>query len=332
MKKVFYIILLFISAQASSQQKTAADFGYRYFKTSFQNDTVEILIKSKKGDENKRKPLFLFCQGSLPIPLIIYDEEGGNRVFPFDIDSLCEDFHLAIIGKPSIPVIAHIKELNSDMTFFDPITKKFPNNYSKKNYLNFYVVRNITAIKFLQNLPFISNNKLVVAGHSEGSTIAAKLALKCKKITHLIYASGNPLGRIQSIINQSRMKETEEKNSQSAEANFLYWQYVVKNKNSFNDSLGDSFKTTYDFSYPPIRYLIQLKIPVYICYGTKDYAAPFNDYFRAEIIRQQKVNFTFKAYFGLEHNFFPVKENGEIDYSKFNWDSVMLDWAKWLKK
>ncbi|MGL1204096.1 hypothetical protein ACSTK0_24455, partial [Vibrio parahaemolyticus] len=67
------------------------------------------------------------------------------------------------------------------------------------------------------------------------------------------------------------------------------------------------------------------KILVYICYGTKDYAAPFNNYSRVEIIRQQKVNFDFRAYFGLEHNFFPVKENGEIDYSKFNWDSVILD-------
>ncbi len=50
------------------------------------------------------------------------------------------------------------------------------------------------------------------------------------------------------------------------------------------------------------------------------------------MIRRKKKNFTFKAYVGLEHNFFPVKRNGEADFEKYNWDSVANDWLNWIEK
>ena len=58
------------------------------------------------------KPLFLFIQGSLPVPLIMsYDENGKKgrlNVFGFNTDSLTKDFHVAIIGKPGVPFISKI--------------------------------------------------------------------------------------------------------------------------------------------------------------------------------------------------------------------------------
>ena len=70
----------------------------------YHGDTVDILIKSKKGEINILKPVFLFCQGSLPIPLIIkYDSSGKQKIyniFPFNPDSLSKEYHLAIISKP----------------------------------------------------------------------------------------------------------------------------------------------------------------------------------------------------------------------------------------
>jgi hypothetical protein len=67
-----------------------------------------------------------------------------------------------------------------------------------------------------------------------------------------------------------------------------------------------------------------------ISYGTYDNSALLNDYLRTEIIRKRKTNFTFNAYIGLDHNFFGMKETGEVDYDNFNWDKVALDWEKWL--
>lgn len=332
MKTSLYILLLILTSQIYAQTKKAEDFGYRHIKTSYKGDNVDILIKSKKGEELKKKPIFLFCQGSLPQPLIKYDEKGPYGVFPFKTDSLEQDFHLVIIGKPNIPLTADIKTLGRNNCYEDSITHQTPKEYSDRNYLDYYVDRNLKVIELLQKLPYVSQNKLVVAGHSEGSTVAAKLATKSRKITHLIYASGNPLGRILSIIEQDRINETDTETTRFAENDFEYWQEVVENKNNLDYTNGDTYKATYDFSTPPIQYLEQLTIPILVCYGTKDYSSPFNDYLRTEMIRQKKKNFTFKAYIGLEHNFFPLTATGQPNYELFNWDKVAIEWWQWTKQ
>jgi dienelactone hydrolase len=336
MRYSLLIIATFFTELLSGQNKTPEDFGFRHLQTIYKNDTVDILIKSKKGEEEKPKPLFLFCQGSLPVPLIIsYDQNGKKgiyNVFVFNTDSLSNDYHLVIIGKPYIPVIGEEKLLGPNLTYIDS-TGKFPKKYTQRNLLDYYVNRNIEIIKFLQKQNWVSKNKLVVCGHSEGSTVAAKLAFENKKVTHLIYASGNPFGRIMSIIGQSRQGETDTDSTRFGERQFEMWKNVIADSTNMDDTQGDTNKANYVFSIPPIiKYLDQLKIPVLVCYGTKDWTAPFNDYLRVEIIRQHKKNFTFKAYIGTEHNFFPLKSTGEINYDIFNWDKVALDWQKWLRE
>lgn len=331
MKSQIAILFLLLTLKSFGQIKQSEEFGFRHLQTTYKGDTVDILVKSKKGDEFKKKPLFLFCQGSLPVPLIIKYNDNGKygifNVFVFNTDSLCKDYHLAIIGKPYIPLIMDQSKLNNDLTYCDTF-KHFPKKYIERNLLDYYVNRNISVIKFLQTKPWIISNKLVVAGHSEGSTVAAKMALLYPNITHLIYAGGNPLGRILSIIERQRCKETD--SSKIAENEFIQWKRIVKERTKMEVTTGDTYKATYDFSIPPIQYLLKLKIPVLVCYGTKDESSPYNDYFRVETIRQQRNNFTFKAYIGTEHNFFPLKPTGETNYDIFNWDKVAEDWRKWL--
>lgn len=326
MKSLILTAFIFFGIHSVGQEKPPEDFGFRHLQTLYKGDTVDILIKSKKGEELKPKPLFLFCQGSLPQPLIKYDEKGMFGVFTFNPDSLAVDFHLAIISKPYIPIVSDIKTLGETYTYKDS-SGAFPYAYTQRNYLDYYVNRNIRAIEFLQKQKWISSNRLVVAGHSEGSTIAAKIASVFPKVTHLIYSGGNPMGRILTIIQQSRGKETD--STMDAERQFEYWQQVASDPGNMT-SKGDTYKATYDFSVPPIQYLLKLKIPVLVSYGTKDAGSPFNDYLRVETIRQKKSNFAFKAYVGTEHNYFPVRVNGDIDYDIFNWDKVADDWRKWL--
>jgi pimeloyl-ACP methyl ester carboxylesterase len=133
----------------------------------------------------------------LPIPLIIkYDDNGKRGIYPlfvFNPDSLLNEYHLAVVNKSYVPLIADQKSLNADFTYYDS-TGKFPKKYIERNLLDYYVDRGIAVIKFLQGQTWISKTKLVVAGHSEGSTIAAKLALRHPQVTQLIYSGGNPLG------------------------------------------------------------------------------------------------------------------------------------------
>jgi dienelactone hydrolase len=324
----FLTIILF------GQKTNPEEYGFRYLQMLYKGDTVDILIKSRAGEEQIKKPLFFFCQGSLPIPLMIrYYKDNKSaiyNVFPFtDLDSLSKDYHLVIVSKPAIPVIVDEKLLNNDMTYSDS-TKKFPEKYVEHNLLSYYVDRNIKVIEFLRKQPYVSKNRLIVAGHSEGSAIAAKIAHSYPKVTELIYSGGNPLGRIMTIVSRIRLVETDS----LKQANLLFqnWKNIVASPTNMDGS-GDTNRSIFEFSYPaPMVYLMKLKIPVLVTYGTKDYGLiQAADYFRLEVIRLSKSNFTFKDYIGVEHNFFPVKTNGEINYDIDNWNRVASDWRIWLK-
>jgi pimeloyl-ACP methyl ester carboxylesterase len=329
MKPLFLLLLSFCAMHAIAQNKTAADYGFTHITTMYKGDTVHVLIKSKKGEEKKPKPLFFFCQGSLPIPLIIDSKQGVFGTFPFNPDSLAVHYHLAIVGKPYVPLIAD----ESTLKDFEYIghTGDFPKAYTARNLLDYYVNRNIEVIKLLQKQPWISGKQLVVAGHSEGSTVVAKLAVSFPKITHAIYSGGNPMGRMATVVTRSRQRETATDSVHQVERDIDTWKLTVANPSPNYPEKGDSYKTTYDFSLPPIQHLQKLSIPVLVTYGTKDAGCPFNDYMRIEMIRQHKNNFTFKYYIGTEHNFFGVNPDGTIKYDAFNWDKVALDWLHWLQ-
>ncbi len=331
MNKIISILLLLVTTSASGQTKTPEEFGFRHIVLNYKADNVDILIKSKKGEENVPKPLFFFCQGSLPLPLIKYHEKDIYGVFPFNPDSLSIKYHLVIVSKPCIPVLADYTTLSPSFNYIDS-SGKFPKGYSDRNLLSYYVPRNIAVLKYLQKQKWVTITQLVVAGHSEGSTVAAKMAADYKKITHLIYAGGNPLGRIMSIIGHSRESETNTDSTRFGEDELKYWEAVVKNKSDMDGSQGDTHRATFEFSQPPIKYLEKLKIPVLVSYGTKDWSAPFNDFMRVDFIRHGKNNFTFQPYVGTEHNFFPVTADNKPNYDIFNWDIVAYDWLKWTNQ
>lgn len=330
MRQVFTTILILAFILVTfSQTKTAKDYGFTHIQFDYKNDKVDILIKSKSGDENRKKPLFFFCQGSLPRPLIMYDERGHYGVFPFNFDSIVEKYHLVIVGKPNIPLMRDVKTLNSNYCYIDSVGN-FPKDYTDRNLLDYYVDRNIEIIKYLQKQKWVSRDKLVVAGHSEGSTVAAKMASKSRKITHLIYSSGNPMGRIMSIVGQSRANETD--SVKSGENAIEYWQKIVNDKSNMDATHSDAYKATYGFSCPPIEYLEKLRIPVLICYGTKDWCAPFVDFMRVDFIRKGKTNFQFNPYIGTEHNYYPFTNDNKPNYDIDNWNKVANDWLSWTEK
>ncbi|MEW5675313.1 alpha/beta hydrolase [Flavobacterium enshiense] len=321
MKQLFSVIIVLLYGSLSAQ-KTPADFGYRHLKIDCKNDVADVIIQSKKGEENKKKPMLFWCQGSLPQPVLKYDEKGIYGTFPFNPDDFLTTYHLVIVGKPGVPVISDVKKLERDYTYRDS-QGKTPKQYSEHNHLDFYVQRNNVILQRLLSEKWISDEKVVVAGHSEGSGIAAKMASENKAVTHLIYSGGNPYGRILSIIAQSRFYDSDNNTIE-------YWKAVVDNKNDLTSEESDSFKTTYDFSVPVNETIEKLKKPVLITYGTKDWNAAYNDMFYVEAIRKEIKNITFIPFPGLEHNYFPVNEKMEPNHQIYNWENVGKEWVKWL--
>jgi len=327
MFRIAFTLFIFVHFYSFGQIPSPDSLGYKHVVFNYENQMVDILIVSKKGEEAIKKPIFFFCQGSMPQPLIKFDEQGTYGLFPFNPDSLKTHYHLVIIGKPGVPLVSHVNDLNDNFMYLDSLGN-IPKAYADNNLPDYYVSRNKSIIKYLRKQPWVDKSELVIAGHSEGSTIATKMALKIPQVTHLIYSGGNPMGRIMSMIQRSRSIESD--STALGENEFIYWQKAVDNKANLDASQGDTDKATYEFSKPPFVYLLKLKIPVLVCYGAKDYSAPFNDYLRVEAIRQKKSNFHFDPVIGTEHNYFPLLDNGKPNYEEFNWDKVALGWLHWL--
>lgn len=320
--------LLLVANIALCQSKLPNVYGYRHLQYIYQNDMADVLVLSKKGDEQKRKPLFLFVQGSQPTPLIILRKDGPPyRVFAFNTDSLLTQYHIAIVAKPGVPLICREEILTPQSYYVDTLTKTLPRKYQEKSYIDYLASRDKFILHQMCKLDFVSKQKVAIAGHSEGGTVAAKLAAISTDVGWLIFSSENSLGRMMTELQDARTDDTI---GTEAENVFKEWQTTVTNFDDSSQQKGDTNKATYQASIPPIADLLKLSIPVLVTYGTKDHAGKFNDFLHLETIRLHKNNFTFKTYLGLEHNYFGFKADGSVNYDIFNWDKVVLDWQAWL--
>lgn len=320
---------LLLCAEGRSQTALPDGLGVRHLQFTFNGEPVDVLVASAKGEEMVQKPILFFCQGSMPKPLVINSDEGPYGVFPFKADILTQYYHLVIAGKPAVPLASHVRDLSNNFVYFNE-KGHLPEKYVVNNHPDFYVSRNLFLIKKLRQMSWVARKQIVVAGHSEGAHVAAGMAIKSRRISHLIYAAGNPLGRIHDIIARERKRESDTDSTRFGEFAFDYWKEILKNKDARSTETGDSFYTTYTFSRPQLDAISRLKIPVLIVYGTKDTNAPLNDLLRIEVLRKGKKNFTFKPCINCEHNFFPVRTDGTVDYSQFNWDEVARFCGEWI--
>jgi dienelactone hydrolase len=331
--RLFLLVVFLGNAFAAlAQPKTPADFGYRHLRMRYQRDTVDILVLSKKGEELKRKPLLFFAQGSLPKPLLLYNEHSAYPVFVFaGLNSqYLDNYHFAIAGKPGVPVVAATKALQPDFTYNDPRTGLPPVAYCQRNYLEYYVARNQAVLHYLARQPWVDASDISAAGHSEGTAIVARMARHPGRLRRVIYLNGSPLGRLLIIATGLRKSEAD---STIAENELLHWRQVVANPRACDCTLpNDSNLNLASFSevQNPLQDFLHTRIPVFVGYGTRDDAAMQNDYLRLEAIRAGKTNLTFHAYTGLEHNFAGFT-NEQVDYDKWHWDRVARDFFAWMK-
>lgn len=327
--RLFLLLLLGLSYTITgfAQTKTPADFGYQHLQMRYQADTVHILVLSKKGDEKKRKPVFFFAQGSTPSPVVLYDEQGPYRLIPIQMDSLLTRYHFVVVGKPGLPLVGNIKQLGPGGSVADPKTGLLPAKYCQHNYLEYYVQRNQAVLRYLTRQPWVQADDITAMGHSEGSTVVARMARQPNHLRRVIYLAGSPLGRILTQISGARIAS----DSTGAESLFQRWQQVVAAPDE-TACQGDSNHLIASLSstQTPLDDLLHSKIPVFVGYGTRDRSALLNDYLRLEAIRQHKTNFSFHSYPDVEHNFFGFT-NGQIDYEKGQWDRVARDFLFWMK-
>lgn len=323
-------------AFAQYPKTTPEKLGYWFTKTTFQKDTINLVVVSKIGEQQKKKPIILMEKGSLPVPLIIeHDEWGIYPIMPFDTRILTEDYHLVFMSKPGVPLKVNAKNLTNRMEYNDPKTGQFSAKYQQNNHLDYYVNRDAQILKFLKKQPWVDSKKMVIAGHSEGGHIVAKLATVSKDVTHVISSSENPFGQMATIV--YAIRKDDDSVGTYTKDQFDYWEKLVNKSPDLQMPPGISVDQLHQyqvgFSTPAFDHFQKIKVPVLVTYGTKDNCAPYNDYMRIAMIREKKTNFTFKDYPGLEHNYFKLDAKGQgIPDRGQGWNQTAKDWKAWLDK
>lgn len=338
MKLKFSLLFIILSQFFISQQGKIINNQSTVFEISDKNDKIEFMVVDTELKD--KKPVFLWCQGSLPYPLYVNSkEEGiwmiGGGITNFNIGNIVKNYHLVVIAMPETPLIADEKDINESYWYFgNSKNKNQPTTeFQKADYLENYVNRAQKVLKFLNKQKWVDRSKLIVAGSSQGSKVATKIAAVNKNVSKLGLFSANPFGRIDQMIRDNRKQ---------AEQNRISWEEAEKGIEKEYQTFRDAYNPEKvaknpnliawkSFSIPLLDDWLNFNKPIYLAYGTHDIASDLNDMVPLYFIRENKNNLTLKRYLNLEHNFFEV-ENGRPNHDKPHWEMVMDDFVEWTFK
>lgn len=312
------------------------------FQLPLNGDTIEFIVVDKTL--SKKKPIFLWCQGSLPQPLFgeYYDQNNqwsyhfqGGGIANFNYAKIVEKYHLVVISMPKTPLVVSREYLNNQFLYVPDKSnpETLSNEYLEADYLDNYVTRGNEVIRFLSKQDWATTEGLVVAGASQGSIVATKIATSNPLVTRIGLFSTNPFGRIDQLIREARFDAHLGKTSWEKADSTIQDQYDFFKKAHNPDSIKNDpgLKAWKTFSEPIYDDWLSLKIPIYLCYGTEDRVADLCDIIPIFFIAANKDNLTMKRHLYLEHNFFEVDENGNTNYQKPHWNDVMMDFLNWMK-
>lgn len=303
---------------------------------SLDNDSINFLYIRNDSTFTK-KPTLIFCQGSMPIPLIIREEGYGGFIpsLNFNFLRVAEEYNIIVISKPFTPIIADVRHLNDQYCYVPntAFTKQYDTLYLKNNYREKYISRANDVIEYLQNQEWVDSSKIYVVGHSEGASVAIGIAKSNPLVKAVGYLSGNPMGRYAQYIYSQR--NTEIKGLQTAEASqdsidLLYKRWNKISYSSEDLPFDDPNRTWTSFSKPIINEITDLKCPIFIGYGTEDPGGQFCDYMPIYLDIVKKTNYKLSPYVGRGHNFEKIVD-GKPDFNDMIWEKVMADFLLWLE-
>ena len=257
----------------------------------------------------------------------------GGGISNFNQDSIKKHYHLVVISMPKTPLYAKKSHLNNSLCFIpDTLNKhKFRTDYLYSDNLDNYVKRAMCVLDYLKQKDWVDNEKLIVAGHSQGSKVATRLTSKNTDVTHLGLFGPNPFGRIDQMIRQER--KTAEKGLQTwsqANENIKYWNNKWELANNTDSlKLYPELIAWKSFSQPTYVDLLKIDIPIYITCGTEDITSDLCDLLPLLFTSNNKNNLILKRQIGLEHNFFEVDETGRPNRQKRHWATVMYRFCRW---
>jgi len=322
-----------------SYSQVVKDVPARLFSIVETGDTIQFL--KTDTDTIQKKPTIIFCQGSLPIPLII--DLGTTKFIPalnnFNFRKISERYNIILISMPHTPVLVAKEQLNKRYQYVPDLKHeyRFDSLYLRDNYLEKYVERANCVLKYLKKQKWVDKNRIAVFGHSQGSYIALELAKQNPFLLAAGYAGGNPAGRFSLNIRKVRRdvlskKITPAEGQRKIDGYYELWKSYCKGINPAVDH-SDGAKTWTSFTVPLWEDLIRLKTPLFITYGTEDLESTEScELLPVYFEKAGKTNYKMMPLVGCGHNFEEISPEGVSDYAKMHWDDVMNSFAKWVEK
>jgi pimeloyl-ACP methyl ester carboxylesterase len=329
-KLLISVLLLFCTIAIFAQSQSVWSYTKQY--TIVQNsDTIDFLRISNLSD-NEPKPTILFCLGSLPIPLIsLTGKETYFSCINWDYQTNLDKYNLIVISMPHTPIEIDTKELNDQGAYTPNLDSSA---YHNDDYLANYVRRGNAVLDFLRKQTWVDTTRIIIFGHSQGSYIASHLAEQNPDIYAVGYFSGDVLGRYSSIILQERNEAKRGKISQEeAQANiekrYEWWREVCRNPVDFPAKEGNSKRTWKSFTISDVDLLTNLKMPVYIVYGTEDDGPQMCDILPIFFELKGKTNYKMRPFVGCGHNFEEITPDGKHHFDKMHWKEAMSEVISW---
>lgn len=262
--------------------------------------------------EEGRKTMF-FVDGSLPTSRYLKHNDTVYFTAPQEILKLTSEYNLVILGKPSIPLLLDYQDETEDHIYRNS-TGSTPDGFLLNDNMAFYVESYNEVIN--QVCEEFDLNSVFIFGHSQGSRIAAELALNNNSIDGVILSSVDPLGRTATMIDKNYANSEKKDKTE-------FLQSIVKDGTNSPDStfMKSTYYSWQSFSYPLIITLSKIEIPVLMLYGTQDVNCP-NCYVYG-YFDTYNPNFKKLSYEGYDHNFFDSE-------GQKHWDEVIDDVSNWI--
>ena len=283
------------------------------------NDTITFI---QNTSNKNNKPTIVFVQGSLPISLILKDNNDLWINLPFDYTKFDKDVNLIIINRKGVPLISEYND-------YSKLQNNPSNKYLKNDNLYYRVFQVEEVLKYLKKQKWIEKEKLFIVGHSEGYRVAAKVAERNPKIKKIACLAADPLNRISENIIRLQQENITLENDSLRVLKIYKEINDYKNIKNFNVMENDMMNFVSYNENPPINSFKKYKNPLLISYGTNDVRA-FNNNLLPLLIN--KKNLELKIYPDLDHNFIKKEFDNEGNplEDSYHWDRVFKDVVDWL--
>ncbi|MCB9425926.1 MAG: hypothetical protein H6584_02685 [Flavobacteriales bacterium] len=290
--------------------------GFSKIELLTKKDTITFLIT--KNDLKKPKPVIVFLQGSLPIPII---QNHQKTIFPFEIKPYVDLCHFVIIARKGVLIQGDYDE-----------NEKISDEYHQNNNLYYRVNQVDEVIHYLRKQEFVDKSKIYVIGHSEGYRVGAKLAENNTDIAKLVCMSADPFNRSTEMILRERIKCFDQKNDSISNQKIDDYIRNYENKEEYKKQNLQNINFMNWYSYESelaYKSLEKYNAPILVVYGTNDIGST-NNYLLPYLL--PNADLTLKSYSDYGHNYEKEefdKEGNQLENS-WHWDDVFKDVSEWL--